>query len=114
MKQTHAIKCTICRWHSAEKIEDILKWVHCRVGEVEVEMKICQIHTTEDVRAFIDRCILFENLYNITCKVTKLDVTEMNYPEKTIDLVKSKFNDTLRHIILNIGGREVNLFNRPN
>lgn len=106
MKPTRTIKYTICRWHSFGRIEDTLQWIN--VSEVEVEIKICLcMHNGSDVQAFIEACILLLDLHNITCKVTKLDVTQMAKPELTIDFVKRHFSDSLRQIILNIGGREV-------
>lgn len=110
MKPTHTSKCTICCWNTAARMEDILQWIHSRVDEVEMQIQICQLHTTADVRTFLDRINLFAALNTVKLKVTKLDVTKMANPDQTIDLVKSQFGGTLRQIILNIAGRKVNLY----
>lgn len=102
MKQTN---CTIC-YNTAERVEDILQLINYR--NVSVEMVICQLHSSEDVQAFINRSIFFANLNNATFRVTKLDVTQMENPDPTIDLVKNQFGHTLRQIILKIAGRKVN------
>lgn len=108
MKPTHTNKCTICRL-TAGRMEDICQWIHSRVGEVEIQIQVCQLHTTADVRTFLDRINLFAALNTMNLKVTKLDVSKMENPDQTIDLVKRQYGNTLRQIILNIAGRKVNV-----
>lgn len=110
MKPTQSLlKCNICRWDTAEKIEDDLHRISSHVSEVKMELRVCHKYTGEDVQTFLNTCILFADLNNVKFKVTKLDVTQMENPDETIDLVKKQFADTLRQITLNVVGRKVNL-----
>lgn len=110
MKPTHSLlKCNICRWDTAAKIGDDLHRISSHVSEVKMELRVCHKYTSEDVQAFLNTCSFLAELNNITFKVTKLDVTKMANPIKTINLVNKQFGDTLRQITLNVGGRKVNL-----
>lgn len=110
MKPTQSLlKCNICRWDTAAKIEDDLHRISSHVSEVKMELRVCHKYTSEDVQAFLNTCSFLAELNNITFKVTKLDVTKMANPMKTINLVNKQFGDTLRQITLNVGGRKVNL-----